>query len=544
MVGWLVALLWGLERKYDESDYRKVDELIVASGAPWSLEKELLARHPDNAPRCEKSLISSFRGLVRVTCAPAGEDPYRFQADLVRRQLNGEDPRSADVIAAVERKRLAADAGMDAGAPPRRGRGGGEPSGSGRRGRRGSPLTASARRVAFPAQGWVPTFDVRAGGGGMGRGLVLFWLVLAPVALGGGRGGEDGDGERFWLEAKNQRVRQQRSELARVAKRARGAVVSITTVQAPTSESVARGDAGNASDPQKGLGAGFIIHPDGYILTSQHVVENAAEIRVALMEKDGTAEEHLARVVGADAQTDFALLKIDAPRKLPVLRLGSVRHVDIADWVVVIGNPFGLGQSVTVGVVSYKGRQDVKPSGRNGYFDYLQTDASINPGNSGGPILDLHGDVVAIANAVNVAGQGIGFGIPIDMAKAILPQLKEHGGLRRGWLGIGVEDGRRGGVLVSEVMDGGPAARAGLLVGDVIQGVNKARVNRALALRWEVAASGAGQWVRLRVRRGDHPFFMRVRLEDVPLARPGERDRDDAGRRPVPGAASRAGGQR
>src|SRR4029079_1264630 len=121
---------------------------------------------------------------------------------------------------------------------------------------------------------------------------------------------------------------------------------------------------------------------------------------------------------GEDPQTDFALLKIHPPRKLPVLRLGSSKSVDVADWLIVIGNPFGLAHSVTVGVVSYKGRTDVTPAGREGYFDYIQTDASINPGNSGGPVLDLNGEVVAIANAVNVAGQGIGFAVPIDIAKA------------------------------------------------------------------------------------------------------------------------------
>jgi hypothetical protein len=116
MVGWLVVLLWSLQRKYDEGDYRKVDELVVASGAPWSLERELLARHPGNAPRCEKELTSSFRGLVKLTCVAAGVDPYLFEVDLVRRQVRGLDPRSAEVTAAVDLKRQAPDGGTDAGA--------------------------------------------------------------------------------------------------------------------------------------------------------------------------------------------------------------------------------------------------------------------------------------------------------------------------------------------------------------------------------------------------------------------------------------------
>lgn len=338
-------------------------------------------------------------------------------------------------------------------------------------------------------------------------------------------------GDRLWVEGSQRRLYHQHSELTRVARRAMGAVVSITTVQPQAADAVGGGES-PGEEPQKGLGAGFIIHPDGYLLTSHHVVDGAAEIQVTLLAPGGGPEQVVAQVIGTDPQTDFALLKIDVPRKLPVLKLGSARHVDVADWVVVIGNPFGLGHSVTVGVVSYKGRTEVTPVGRNGYFDYLQTDASINPGNSGGPILDLDGHVVAIANAVNVTGQGIGFGIPIDLAKAVLPQLREHGTVRRGWMGITVQDltpevadsldvAARRGVVVSEVVDGGPAARAGLQVGDVICRLGKARVEKAHALRWKVASSGAGQWVSLQVRRGQKPLSVRVRLEAVPAQETG-----------------------
>jgi serine protease Do len=347
-----------------------------------------------------------------------------------------------------------------------------------------------------------------------------WWACLLAIATNAANAAA---GERFWMEASQRRLYHQHSELARVARRAMGAVVSITTLQPPLLETQ---DA-PGEEPQRGLGAGFIIHPDGYILTSFHVVDGASEIDITLLGPDGRPEEVVAQVVGTDPQTDFALLKIDVPRKLPVLKLGSARHVDVADWVVVIGNPFGLGHSVSVGVVSYKGRTDVTPIGRNGYFDYLQTDASINPGNSGGPILDLDGHVVAIANAVNVTGQGIGFGIPIDLAKPILPQLRERGSVRRGWMGITVQDitpevatfldvDARRGVLISEVVDGGPAARAGLKVGDVIWRVGAMRVEKAHALRWKVATSGAGKWVSLRVRRGQKPFSVRVQLEDMP----------------------------
>jgi serine protease Do len=210
-----------------------------------------------------------------------------------------------------------------------------------------------------------------------------------------------------------------------------------------------------------------------------------------------------------------------------VLKLASASHVRSADWIVVIGNPFGLAHSVTVGVVSYMGRTDVTPNGRDGDFDYIQMDASINPGNSGGPVLDLHGDVVAVANAVNVAGQGIGFAIPIDIAKTVIPHLKAHGRVRRGWMGISVQDfspevadaynlPRGRGVVVTDVAEGGPGERAGLQAGDVIVGLDARRVQRAHTLRWQVAARGVGRDVRLTVHRIGRPMKMTVKLEEMP----------------------------
>src|SRR5216683_1678728 len=148
--------------------------------------------------------------------------------------------------------------------------------------------------------------------------------------------------------------------------------------------------------PQRALGSGFFIHPDGYILTSYHVVEDGGEIRVSRhAPEDAGSQTYPATLIGKDELTDVALLKIDSPRKFPVLPLGNTELVEVADWVVVIGNPYGMANSVTVGVVSYKGRTGIAPNGKDGYFDYLQTDASINPGNSGGPVLDLNGTVVA-----------------------------------------------------------------------------------------------------------------------------------------------------
>ncbi|XXF76375.1 trypsin-like peptidase domain-containing protein [Myxococcaceae bacterium GXIMD 01537] len=350
--------------------------------------------------------------------------------------------------------------------------------------------------------------------------VVLLCVLATPVqAQRGSKGG------RLWLEAKSHALRKQRSELSQVARASMRAVVSITTRQ----ESSASSD--STEEPQKGIGSGFIIHPSGFILTSAHVVEGATEITVTLLSPRGYPEDYPARVVGEDERTDFALLKIECNRKLPVLRLSSASHVDIGDWIVVIGNPFGLSHSVTVGVVSFKGRTDVTPNGRDGDFDYMQMDASINPGNSGGPVLDLHGDVVAIANAVNVAGQGIGFAVPVDIAKAVLPHLRAYGKVRRGWLGISVQDFSpevaqtygltpARGVVVSDVIEGSPGARAGLRTGDVIERMDAWRVDRAHMLRWQVSARGAGKSVVLHVRRHSHPLRLRVTLDELPAESP------------------------
>jgi serine protease Do len=339
-------------------------------------------------------------------------------------------------------------------------------------------------------------------------------LLLSPVAEAKKRR----TAETYWTEARAQKVREERSVLSEVARGAMPAVVSITTVQPA---------APGEKEEQTGLGTGFIIHPDGYILTSAHVIEAARAIRVALLGADGFTEEYDAELVGEDKPTDFALLKIDASRKLPVLPLGRSTELDIADWVVVIGNPFGLGHSVSVGVVSFKGRTDVVPNGLEGYFDYIQTDAAINPGNSGGPVLDLNGNVVAIANAVNVSGQGIAFAIPIEVAKTIIPHLRKEGRVRRGWAGISIQDitpdsaeelglSRQRGVLISEVYDEGPAARAGLQPGDVIVGVDDVKTLRSQALRWRVSNKGAGGRVRLNVERGGRPLHVDVTLDETP----------------------------
>lgn len=372
------------------------------------------------------------------------------------------------------------------------------------------------------------------------------WLGVLLFALATPAWAERDEGGRLWLEARNQEVHQQRSALSRVARAAMPAVVSITTHTEST------GGAGPGEEPQKGIGSGFIIHPSGYIVTSAHVIEDASDITVTVLSPRGYPEDYPARVVGQDERTDFALLKIDCNRKLPVLRLSSASRVEIGDWIVVIGNPFGLSHSVTVGVVSFKGRTDVTPNGRDGDFDYMQMDASINPGNSGGPVLDLRGNVVAIANAVNVAGQGIGFAVPVDIAKAVLPHLQRYGEVRRGWLGISVQDFSpevvatygvkpRRGVVVSDVIEDSPGHRAGLRTGDVIERMDSLRVDRAHKLRWQVSARGAGQSVVLHVRRDNRPMKVRVTLEELPSE--DEPATSSVAARPAPSAGRREPGR-
>ena len=318
-------------------------------------------------------------------------------------------------------------------------------------------------------------------------------------------------------QGKQRRVSSEHSALVEVARAALPAVVSITTLE--------RAD--SSGEPQKGIGAGFIISPDGYVLTAAHVIEDAVSFTVTVLDPRGWPEEMAATLVGADPQTDCALLKLKVNRRLPSLTLGSAQEVEIADWVVVIGSPYGLNHSVSVGVISAKGRTDIIPGARTSFVDFLQTDAAINPGNSGGPVLALDGHVVGIANAVNTTGQGIGFAIPADVARSVVDELRTHGKVRRGWVGLSVTDltpdvartlGRPSysGVVVSDVVAGSPAQRAGLRAGDIILDVDRQPMQRAQALRWKVAQAGPGNSLRVHVTRGGQPVWMAITPESMP----------------------------
>lgn len=275
----------------------------------------------------------------------------------------------------------------------------------------------------------------------------------------------------------------------------------------------------------RGMASGFIIRSDGYILTNGHVVEDAATVAITIGDDEGRTFP--AVVVGRDDLSDLALLKIEADRPLHALALGDSDTLRVGDWVTAIGNPFGLSQTVTVGVVSFLGRRDVNPSGRPGYYDFIQTDASINPGNSGGPLIDGDGRVIGISAAVNANGQGIAFAIPVNMAKDVLPALFGKGHVERSFLGVSIQDltpelaesfGLNGGrgVVVTEVASSGPARNAGLEVGDVITAFGGESIAHSHRLRWLASGAGVGKTVAIDLLRQGKRRTLNVTLDALP----------------------------
>jgi len=267
----------------------------------------------------------------------------------------------------------------------------------------------------------------------------------------------------------------------------------------------------NRDFKQRSLGSGFIIDKDGYIVTNNHVIENADQIKVSL--KDG--KEYDATIIGRDPSTDIALIKIKPENDLPVLKLGSSDKIKVGEWVIAIGSPFGLAHTVTAGIVSAKGRV----IGSGPYDDFIQTDASINPGNSGGPLLDMKGMVVGINTAIVAGGQGIGFAIPIDLARGIIEQLKGKGSVTRGWLGVGIQNlteeiadyygvDNQSGAMVMEAFPGDPADKAGIQAKDIIIAVNGQPVTSSHDLTGIIANIGVGEKVDIKVlRKGEEKTF-------------------------------------
>jgi len=272
---------------------------------------------------------------------------------------------------------------------------------------------------------------------------------------------------------------------------------------------------------QRSLGSGFIIDKDGAILTNNHVVENAQKIAVRLADE----REFEAKVIGKDPRTDIALIKIDAKGDLPVIALGDSDRLEVGEWVMAIGNPFGLDHSVTAGIVSAKGRQ----IGQGPYDNFIQTDASINPGNSGGPLINLKGEVVGINSAIfsrSGGNIGIGFAIPINLAKELVPQLKAKGKVTRGFLGVLIQkvtpeiaeglglDQLRG-ALVANVSKGGPADKADVKVGDVIIEFDGQPVKDSGDLPLIVARTTVGKTVPMKVLRDKREVTLNVTVGEL-----------------------------
>ncbi len=271
---------------------------------------------------------------------------------------------------------------------------------------------------------------------------------------------------------------------------------------------------------QRSLGTGFIIDAAGYVLTNYHVVRGAHEILIQL--EDGV--ETPAVPVGADPGIDVALLHVEEVGLSPA-ELGDSDQVEVGEWVLAVGNPFGLSHTVTAGIVSAKGR-DYRDLGihQRGYQNFIQTDASINPGNSGGPLVNLAGQVIGMNTAVSASGQGLGFAVPINMIKAVLPQLKQNGRVVPAWLGVGIRDvedihkqrlGVPDGILVTEVYEDGPAANR-LAVGDVITELNGTPLKDSAEFLWLVGTAGVGNDVHLKVFRDGKTFETDVRAAEKP----------------------------
>jgi len=274
---------------------------------------------------------------------------------------------------------------------------------------------------------------------------------------------------------------------------------------------------------EESLGSGVIVSPDGYILTNNHVVAGASEIKVFLSDK----REFKGKVIGTDPKTDVAVVKIDAT-KLPTVTLGDSSKLQVGDYTLAIGDPFGIGETVTMGIVSATGRGGLDIEN---YEDFIQTDAAINPGNSGGALINARGELIGINTAILSSGsggnQGIGFAIPINMARYVMDEILKHGKVTRGYLGVVIQDvtpalakafgvSQVTGVLISDVEKGGPGAQAGLERGDVVLAMDGQSVNSANDLRLRIAQTAPGTTVHLKILRNGKEQEIAVKLGELP----------------------------
>jgi len=323
-----------------------------------------------------------------------------------------------------------------------------------------------------------------------------------------------------------------RDAVVRAVEKARPAVVNVNT-----EEEVAVSPFGAAGDPifdrffrdffesaprrrvtSRSLGSGVIVDPRGYILTNEHVVARASRISVTLADE----RSYPAKIVGTDPDHDLAVIRVEAKESLPAIETGDSDHLLIGERVIAIGNPFGLTHSVTTGVVSAT-RRSIRTGRGRSYYDFIQTDAAINPGNSGGPLLDIAGRMIGVNTAVYSEGMGIGFAIPVAVARRVIDDLVRYGQVQEVWAGLAVGDAReqdpgagerpRGGLPVLRIAEGGPAARAGVEEGDLVLAVGGTAVRSAGEFHYHIGRHAAGETVTLSVRRGRNSLELPVRTE-------------------------------
>ncbi len=350
------------------------------------------------------------------------------------------------------------------------------------------------------------------------EGVALTGALVAVAALVGLPGGAGATGKRLWHERSEAAAPalpagfQPLPTLAPLVKTLKPAVVSVSTSNLAGRRRAGRPDSEEYFKPffgdrerderatPRSQGSGFIIHETGLVLTNNHVIEGADAIDVKLA--DG--REFKADVVGRDPKTDVALVRLRAAANLPTVVLGDSDALEVGDWVIAIGNPFGLAHSVSAGIVSAKERF----IGAGPYDDFIQTDAAINPGNSGGPLFNAKGEVIGMNTAIVAHGQGIGFAVPVNLIKALAPQLEQSGRVSRGWLGVAIQEmspelarslnlDRVRGALVSEVVSGSPAERAGLRAGDVVLSVEGRGIESYNQLTRAIALFAPGSALKL-----------------------------------------------
>ncbi len=338
--------------------------------------------------------------------------------------------------------------------------------------------------------------------------------------------------EKLWIEKENkadQEISLSSKTFRKLAEKLSPAVVNIRSMVKPRDRfsgqyPYMRPPSSPNLPPQKkyeegGEGTGFIINKNGYILTNAHVVENSEQLQVTLADKS----LFQGKLIGFDKTGDLALVKIDSDKSLPVAPLGSSDKLKVGDWVMAIGSPFGFDETVTVGIVSGKGRS----IGASPYDDFIQTDASVNPGNSGGPLINLQGEVVGINTAILSVAQGMGFSIPIDIVKVQLPNLKNLGRAVRSWLGIVVQDitleAKEAlnlkvdhGSLVNEVVPQSPASKAGIKRGDVIVEFDGRPIKNSIELPKRVAYSPAEKEYSMKLLRNNETISLKVTLKEAP----------------------------